>query len=671
MPPIFGILNTNLQKPDPEMISRMKSAARYIKPRKIEAFEIHGGFMAAAVVEENPLVERKNTMTVDGPWVVLADVSLYKREELIERIGRRREGETDRPGEKDTERQRDGETERRGKNKSGNENENSTFAKAPADKGDTALILEAWLKWGRECVKFLYGDFAFVIFNRETGEIFCGRDPMGVRPFFYSFTGDVFAFGSELRYVLASFNTKPDLLHEYLLDTLVTIKSSKELSPFKNIFRLKPGHCLHKTKEDQKISQYWKPDPEKRIQLLNEEDYIELFREKFVNAVNMRCDGVLELGCELSGGLDSSAVTGIAADFAAHHGTSMTAFSNVFPSDTGIDFKDEREFIDGMTRFIAIPWIGVDQAGSAIPELLKFSNDIQGCFVQQNYNVFNRGIYEAAGKKNIQALLSGFGGDELVSARIAMPWSELIHDRQWDVIIDELYHNGITLKSLLKPGLLAIRYLKSMIYHPKYRTGIFTPKLLDRRFANLPLNSKFALKNALRKRFGENFRKPWRNQITWRQFDRIMLDHVPQRMEYCYTAAVQYGLEYRYPLWDIDLIETCLAFPPWMKQHHSINRYVFRQAIKDFVPEIIWKRDDKSGTTIPQMHYSLMNEKDLILDLIRSCSDSSYLNEIVDFSGFPQWYERLVKRDKADMNYLMPGAFYNYLMILLYFKEYG
>ncbi len=66
-----------------------------------------------------------------------------------------------------------------------------------------------------------------------------------------------------------------------------------------------------------------------------------------------------------------------------------------------------------------------------------------------------------------------------------------------------------------------------------------------------------------------------------------MLDHLPQRMEYCYAMAAQYGIEYRYPLLDVDLVETALAFPPWIKQHHGINRYLFRQAIRGFVPEEI------------------------------------------------------------------------------------
>jgi asparagine synthase (glutamine-hydrolysing) len=207
------------------------------------------------------------------------------------------------------------------------------------------------------------------------------------------------------------------------------------------------------------------------------------------------------------------------------------------------------------------------------------------------------------------------------------------------------------------------------LYQPEYKYGVFTPELLNRRFTNLPLRRTFAQKYQLRQRLGEKFKQPRRDRLAQRQSARVMLEHLPQRMEYCYSAAAQYGLEYRYPLLDIDLLETCLAFPPRVKQHHGINRYIFRQGIQGFVPEKIRERDDKSGTTIPQVYCSLVNDREAILNLVTSCSGSEFLNEIFDFPKFPEWYGKLVKRDPKDMNYLMPGAFYDYLMIMMYYDR--
>jgi asparagine synthase (glutamine-hydrolysing) len=633
MPPVFGIFNTSLHRPDPEMISRMKAAAWYAVPRTIVENRMPGGYAAAAVRNDRIEEAEGKVFFKQEQYCVLGDVSLY---------GRTNEREREREWEREMGR-----------------------------RGEGERMVEAYLQWGEKCVKYLYGDFAFVIFNQRTGEVFCGRDPLGVRPLFYARVGENFIFASELRVLLAALPSRPFVRHEYLLDTLITVKTARALTPYENIYRLEPGHTLRINGETLRTAEYWSLDPGKAIRLDTEEEYIRLFREKLVHAVNSRCEGVVSPGAELSGGLDSSTVCGISAAFTGRQGGTLQAFSNIFPENTGIDFQDEQEFIGAMREFCSMEWTGVDRLTLPITELLTRAVEIQGCFIQQNFSIFNQGIYEAAGNKGVDVLLSGFGGDEMVSARTALPWNELIRDGEWRIILDELYYRGVSLRTLLKPIKLVLRYLVSRLHKPAYRTGVFTPRLLDRRFANLPLLPDFAASNRLRQRLGEKYRQPHGDRLAERQVARIMLDHLPQRMEYCYAAAAQHGLEYRYPLLDVDLVETCLAFPPWVKQHHGLNRYLFRQAIADFVPEKIRQRNDKSGTTIPQTHYSLANEQNEILDLIRSCSDSTVLQEIFDFSRFPEWYEKLVERNPEDMNYRMPGAFYDYLMMMMYFRDKG
>lgn len=630
MPPIFGILNNDMQPPDREMTRRMEAASTYIIPRQLSTLELPAIWMAAALRKNGRDTVAGNVIHKQGDLVIAADASLYNKKELVHRLG--------------------------------------NTVSFP-DTGDAELILMAYEKWGTRCLEQLYGDFAFVIFNRQSGEIFCGRDPMGVRPLFYSLRGNCFIFSSELRMVLGACKKPPELSNEYFLDSLITVKSEKSKSPFDAIMRLPPASYLTGRGGQVSITQYWQPDARATINLDNEDEYIAMFRELLVNAVNMRCHGVASLGSELSGGLDSSAVTGIAVDYAAGENMPFSAFSNIFPSGTGIDFKDEMEFISSMLTHKTMNWVGVDRLNQPLPDLLGHTLDIQGCFVQQNFSIFNRGIYEAAEKQGTQVLLSGFGGDELVSARVSLPWNELIRDRKWKVVRDEIYYNGITPRTLLKPGMIGARYLYSLIRKANAGTGVFTPQLLDRRLRNLPLIPAFAEKNELAARFRDKYRSTTHEKLSFRQLYRIEKEHLPQRMEYCYTAAAQYGIEYRYPLLDVNLVLAALAFPPWLKQHRGRNRYLFRQAIKDFVPEVIRERDDKSGTTIPHTYYSLLNEKDAIFDLVNSCASSEYLNQVFDLSRFPAWYEMLVKRDREDMNVMMPGAFYGYLMMLMYFRR--
>jgi asparagine synthase (glutamine-hydrolysing) len=627
MPPIFGIFNTGLHGPDPEMIRRMNAAAVYVKPRTIRSFELPGLHVASALRSGHQQADPNPAVCRLGYFVIVADACLYNRDELIHRLDQ----------------------------------------DAPAGKAsDDALILAGYRRWGPECMHYLEGDFAFAVFNTHTGDVFCARDPIGVRPFFYSMQDQNFIFGSELRYVLGSFEEQPEISEDYLLDTLVTTKTARDLTAYDHIRRLAPGCFLSVSHGNSSITSYWKPDLEKVIRMRNEEDYVQLFRQELFRSVNVRCKGSVTLGVELSGGLDSSAVTGIAADLMVEEKIPLYAFSNIFPADTGMAFTDEQEFIHAVRAFKNINWVGIDRVQQGIPDLFRETIKMQGCFIQQNFSIFNRGVYEAAGDRDVDVLLSGFGGDELVSARIAMPWDELISGRQWKTIADELYYKGVTLKSLLKPVLLAGRYLYRRLMRPVARSRIFTPELLRRRFVNLPLKPAFVAAHDLENRHRQKYGDPVAETTALRQQARIGLDHIPQRMEYCYAAAAQYGLEYRYPLLDTRLMEIILAFPPWVKQHHGINRYGFREAIKGFVPESVRIRDDKSGSTIPHALYSLASEKESILELVKECSGSEYLNNIFEFSRFSGWYEKLVKRDKPEMNYMMPGAFYAYLMVMIY-----
>lgn len=531
------------------------------------------------------------------------------------------------------------------------------------------ILLNTWLKKGVDCVKELYGDFAFVIHNSETGEIFCARDHFGVRPFFYCFNKSKFIFGSLLKSVVTLLEFKPQIRHDYLLSSLVTAKEPKDLTPFENIYRLKPGHYLHYKNNICNIQPYWQLSPAKQIILKGEKEYIELLREKLLNAVTMRIRGVDRLGSELSGGLDSSAVTGIAAASYMDKGTKIHAYSNVFPQATDMEFKDEREFIGEMVQHADISVKYIDYLSRPIPDLMSYVVGLQACYIQQNFSIFCDALYQSAGKDKVQVLLSGFGGDEMVSARTSVQWNELISDRQWKILREEIFSKGITTRSLAKAIILPIRYLQSLLKKHGFTSGVFTKELLDKRFSNLPLQPEFANKYSLRKRLGDQYIREMRNDLAMRQVDKIMHPHLPQRMEYCYAAVAQYGIEYRYPLLDVDLVETYLAFPSWMKQYGGINRYAFRQAIKGFVPEAIRQRDDKSGSTIPQTIYSFVKEGDIILDFIKEAYESNFLNEIFDFSKFPEWYEKLAKREPVDMNYMMPGAFYTYLMMLFYYLD--
>ena len=149
----------------------------------------------------------------------------------------------------------------------------------------------------------------------------------------------------------------------------------------------------------------------------------------------------------------------------------------------GFEFKDEREFIAEMLSFKGLKGVLVDQLGKTLPDLLKYTLDIQGTYVQQNFNMMNHGLYEAAGEAGSNVLLSGFGGDELVSARTAFPWNEMILKGQWAAMKDELFSRGITPKTILKPGLIAARFIIFPVQPEQIQFRSVYSRIADKAFA--------------------------------------------------------------------------------------------------------------------------------------------------------------------------------------------
>ncbi|NJK87350.1 MAG: hypothetical protein HC906_16560 [Bacteroidales bacterium] len=189
--------------------------------------------------------------------------------------------------------------------------------------------------------------------------------------------------------------------------------------------------------------------------------------------------------------------------------------------------------------------------------------------------------------------------------------------------------------------------------------------MLQKRFVHLPLKEVFIEKHDLWNRYSQKHFREKLLYLAERQCQKVDHPHVPQRLEYSYAAAAQYGIQYRYPLLDPDLVQTCISYPSWLKHQPHEDRYLFRQAIQNIVPEEIRTRADKSGTVIPHIHIRLINDKNRILNFIESCSDDEVFSEIFDFGRFPEWLNALTERNKEDLNYLMPGAFYNHIMMLL------
>lgn len=180
-----------------------------------------------------------------------------------------------------------------------------------ATNTDSEVLIHGYEQWGKELLKKLRGMFAFVIWNKNTNELFGARDFFGIKPMYYAIMNGTFMFGSEIK----SFLHHPDFkkeLNETALENYLTFQYSPCVETFfKGVYKLLPAHCF--TYKDGKLTteRYWDInfDADEKPEL---DEWVDMISDTFKNSVEAHKIADVEVGSFLSSGVDSSYVAAVA-----------------------------------------------------------------------------------------------------------------------------------------------------------------------------------------------------------------------------------------------------------------------------------------------------------------------------------------------------------------------
>lgn len=177
---------------------------------------------------------------------------------------------------------------------------------------DTEVVLVSYIEWGPACVQYLNGIFAFGIWSEYDQSLFLARDRMGVKPLFYTERGESFLFASEIKALLANPLIKPEIDREGLAEIFgLGPARTPGNGVFKGISELKPGYWMIYTRDGVKIERYW--ELESKPHLDNLETTISRVRELVLDAIERQLVSDVPVCTFLSGGLDSSIISAVAA----------------------------------------------------------------------------------------------------------------------------------------------------------------------------------------------------------------------------------------------------------------------------------------------------------------------------------------------------------------------
>jgi len=541
--------------------------------------------------EKQPFFDTESKMSIT------ADASLFNREELMEQLGI-------------------------------NQDE-----KIP----DSQLILKSYKKWGEDCPAYLNGGFAFAIWNSKDESFFCARDHHGIKPFYYFSSEGHFAYASEIKGLLELPFIEKKIDAQWAVDFLCRIWLDKKPTLYKNIKRLEPAHSMHVDRNGIRFNTYWDLSEIKEIKLNSDEEYIEAFRDKLVTAVERRARSAYNIASELSGGIDSSAVSSIAKTLLNEKG--LCTYSSVLPEAISFNgLYDEREWINRICEHIEIKDKEfITGEGHELMKAFDWNHRVQDEPPKDMNCMFRDIMYENMKLKNVRTLLSGFGGDEMVSHHASSYLKALMQNRQWKHLNKEIkWVKKIKKKSYF--SIVSTLMLSAFFNHDarriNRRLSLFYNKAspLQEKLKSRPLKNSLYKKFNVQKRF-EKYQDLYMGtgNFVLDQIRRMQQPHVMYRLEASDIAARSCKVEYAYPLLDIPLIEFYLSLPIHLKARDGKGRFIFRKAIEPYLPnEIVW-RSTKKGSSNPHLIIRSQLDYKKIKQELFSIPETHPIRELADF----------------------------------------
>lgn len=483
---------------------------------------------------------------------------------------------------------------------------------------DSTYIVKAYEKWGKNCVQYLIGDFAFAIWDTIEQSLFCARDHIGIKPFFYLKTDDKFIFASELKTIVELGEINIVLNERKILEYIYHIHGlcHQNETYFKDILRVLPSNYLSIENQTIKIKLYWEFKRNKAIKLDNNEAYTEFLKKLLIQAVHCRMRTQKPIGVSLSGGLDSSTVACIAAQNLSQYNETLYAASSVLPINyQGID-RDEREYITSILSLksnINIAYIEdkkEDKIYTDIDEILSKTMSPINSFYYMDNNI----IKKLAIDKNVRVILSGFGGDSGASFNASI----LIY-LLYSFKFIELY--SLFKKRLTVPNISFKKILYNDFFQPIKKLFescfyLFNEDPIDK-FTNEKLVKKYNIKNYKKYHLIDvNFHKSIAKEFTAQSFylEEINITHSLHHTE----AAI--------PLLDIRIIDYIMNIPLSKIQFNGWKRGLLRFAMKGILPDKIAFRTTKSPF-VPAFKVKIIHNKTYIINtLLSKIHNNPYIN---------------------------------------------
>lgn len=465
---------------------------------------------------------------------------------------------------------------------------------------DTEVLLHGYRQWGRDLTTRLNGMWAFALYDKKSGILFCSRDRAGKKPFYYTLQNGTFAFASELT----------ALIKHQSIQATVSIRSLKKyfaygyipspLSLYNEISKLPAGCSLEFSLIDGslKVFRYWqfKLEPEDARPAGSEERWADELRHLLGQAVGRRLVSDVPLGVFLSGGVDSSAVAAIAAQQLG--AGRLETFSIGFAED---DF-DESRYARMAAAHVGsrhhVEMLSFSKARTLLPEIFNRLDEPMG-----DSSLLPTFLLCQHARRHVTVALGGDGADELFAGYApfrALRWAKLYS--QW---VPRPVHEGIRMLAGRLPvghGYMNFdfkikRTLRGLSYPQKLWNPLWMSALSESELGQLfqgPVDMEDVFSEAIELWEANPLAGP--EEQTLQFFTRLYLENdILTKID---RASMMNSLEVRAPFLDINVINFARKLPTEYKLRHGQTKYLLKKAMEPLLPRQILYRA-KQGFAVP------------------------------------------------------------------------
>lgn len=433
-------------------------------------------------------------------------------------------------------------------------------------ESDTEVLLAAFITYGKSCLEKFNGMFAFAIWDNQEKTIFAARDRFGVKPFYYSLYNDTFYFSSEIKTLHAAGIAK--IPNEKVWASYFSYGSygMPDETFWSNISQLSGGHFLEFKNQKLTIEKWYFFEEEIAKQAKNltleqvKKQYIALLKD----SINLRFRADVEIGFNVSGGLDSSML--LALVNLEENNSKIKAYTFY----TNNSDYDELPWVEKMIAETNNPLTKVLLKAGEIPDLTQKMQWHQDEPFGGIPTLAYAKIFEQARKDNVLVLLDGQGMDE-----------------QWAGYDYYTQNNEATIQGV-----------QSSPYKINMLTNSFLAKAIK------PL-----------------FPKPFSDEVLNKQYRDLFYTKIPRALRFNDRISMAFSTELREPFLDYRLVEFAFSLPIEYKIKNGISKFILREIASEyFVNDLVFA--PKRPVQTPQREWLAKDLKEYVKDCFVQIEDS-------------------------------------------------